>query len=83
MVPLMVLAALKPRARNPKGVRIDELFHEDPTTVGTPSRAPHQSKGWFALFSGIDAILRVIEPFFPKGLRQRSIDSALASSPSG
>jgi squalene-hopene/tetraprenyl-beta-curcumene cyclase len=78
MVPLMVLAALKPVARNPKGVRIDELFHEDPKTVGTPSRAPHQSKGWFALFSGIDAILRVIEPFFPKGLRQRSIDSALA-----
>ena len=78
MVPLMVLAALKPRARNPKGVRVDELFHEDPATVGTPSRAPHQSKGWFALFSGIDAILRVIEPFFPKGLRQRAIDSALA-----
>jgi squalene-hopene/tetraprenyl-beta-curcumene cyclase len=78
MVPLMVLAALKPRARNPKGVRVDELFHEDPTTVGTPSRAPHQSKGWFALFSGIDVILRVIEPYFPNGLRQRSIDSALA-----
>jgi squalene-hopene/tetraprenyl-beta-curcumene cyclase len=78
MVPLMVLAALKPLARNPRGVRIDELFHEDPKTVGTPSRAPHQSKPWFALFSGIDAILRVIEPFFPKGLRQRSIDSALA-----
>jgi squalene-hopene/tetraprenyl-beta-curcumene cyclase len=78
MVPLMVLAALKPVACNPRGVRIDELFHEDPKTVGTPSRAPHQSKGWFALFSGIDAILRVIEPFFPKGLRQRSIDSALA-----
>lgn len=78
MVPLMVLAALKPRARNPKGVRVDELFHEDPKTVGTPSRAPHQSKGWFALFSGIDAILRVIEPLFPKGLRQRAIESALA-----
>ena len=78
IVPLMVLAALKPRARNPKGVRIDELFHEDPATVGTPSRAPHQSKAWFALFSGIDAILRVIEPYFPKGLRQRAIESALA-----
>jgi squalene-hopene/tetraprenyl-beta-curcumene cyclase len=78
MVPLMVLAALKPRARNAKGVRIDELFHEDPATVGTPSRAPHQSKAWFALFSGIDAILRVIEPYFPKGMRRRAIDSALA-----
>jgi len=78
IVPLMVLTVLKPRARNPRGVRIDELFHEDPATVGTPSRAPHQGKAWFALFSGIDAILRVIEPFFPKGPRQRAIESALA-----
>jgi squalene-hopene/tetraprenyl-beta-curcumene cyclase len=78
MVPLMVLAALKPVARNPKGVRIDELFHEDPATVGTPGRAPHQGKAWFALFSGIDAILRVIEPYFPNSLRQRAIESALA-----
>ena len=47
IVPLMVLTALKPRARNPKGVRIDELFHEDPATVGTPSRgaAPKQGAG--------------------------------------
>jgi squalene-hopene/tetraprenyl-beta-curcumene cyclase len=78
MVPLMVLAALKPRARNPRGVRVDELFHEDPATVGTPSRAPHQGKAWFALFSGIDAILRVIEPYFPKALRKRAIERALA-----
>lgn len=77
MVPLMVLAALKPVARNPKGVRIDELFHEDPKTIGTPARAPHQSRAWFALFSGIDAVLRVIEPYFPKKMRQRAIDRAL------
>ena len=30
IVPLMVLAALKPRAKNPKGVGIDELFLQDP-----------------------------------------------------
>src|SRR3954463_10882718 len=30
MVPLMVLAALKPRARNPKGVGVDELFLQHP-----------------------------------------------------
>src|SRR3954468_23269445 len=30
MVPLMVLAALKPRAKNPLGVGIDELFLQDP-----------------------------------------------------
>ena len=30
IVPLLVLQALKPKAINPRGVTIDELFHEDP-----------------------------------------------------
>src|SRR4051795_13477058 len=76
MVPLMVLAALKPRAKNPKGVGIDELFLQDPKSVGMAAKAPHQSWGWFALFSTLDKILRVIEPLFPKKLRQRAIDAA-------
>ena len=41
-------------------------------------KAPHQSWGWFTLFRAIDKILRVIEPLFPKKLRQRAIDAALA-----
>jgi len=78
IVPLMVLAALKPKARNPKGVGIDELFLEPPMSVGMAPKAPHQSFGWFLLFRGIDAVLRVAEPLFPKKLRQRAIDAALA-----
>src|SRR5581483_9454048 len=78
IVPLMVLAALKPRARNPKGVGIDELFLEDPRTIGPPARAPHQSRAWFTLFRSLDAMLRVIAPLFPKKLRQRAIEAALA-----
>ncbi|MFO1109264.1 MAG: squalene--hopene cyclase [Bradyrhizobium sp.] len=78
IVPLMVLAALKPRAKNPRGVGIDELFLKDPKGVGMTSKAPHQSWGWFLLFRGLDKILRAIEPLFPKKLRQRAIDSALA-----
>ena len=78
IVPLMVLAALKPLAKNPTGVGIDELFLEDPKSVGTPPKAPHQSWGWFALFSTLDKVLRVVEPLFPKKLRQRAIDAALA-----
>ena len=34
LVPLLVLLARKPRARNPKGVRIDELFLESPERPG-------------------------------------------------
>jgi squalene-hopene/tetraprenyl-beta-curcumene cyclase len=78
MVPLMVIAALKPRARNPKGVGIDELFLEDPRSIGMTAKAPHQSLSWFLLFRSLDAILRVVEPMFPKSLRQRAIDAALA-----
>ena len=78
MVPLMVLAALKPRARNPKGVGIDELFLQDPRSIGMTAKAPHQSMAWFLLFRALDAILRVVEPMFPKSLRQRAIDAALA-----
>ncbi|WP_319797060.1 squalene--hopene cyclase [Nitrobacter sp.] len=78
MVPLMVLAALKPRARNPRGVGIRELFLQDPATVGMPKRAPHQNPAWFALFSSIDRILRTIEPLFPRRLRARAMDKAIA-----
>src|SRR6202043_1607916 len=34
--------------------------------------------GWFYLFRGLDSILRAIEPLFPKKLRARAIDSAVA-----
>jgi squalene-hopene/tetraprenyl-beta-curcumene cyclase len=78
MVPLMVLAALKPRARNAKGVGVDELFLQDPRSIGMTAKAPHQSQLWFALFRSLDIVLRAIEPLFPKKLRQRAIDRALA-----
>ena len=42
IVPLLVLMAMKPRARNPKGVRIDELFLEPPQTLGPAPKAPQQ-----------------------------------------
>jgi squalene-hopene/tetraprenyl-beta-curcumene cyclase len=78
IVPLLVLAALKPRAKNVSGVGIDELFLQPPYSIGMTAKAPHQSWGWFLLFRGLDSILRVIEPLFPKQLRARAIDSAVA-----
>src|SRR5690349_10060145 len=78
LVPLMVLAVLKPRARNPRGVGIDELFLQDPKSIGTSAKAPHQSWAWFTLFSALDRVLRTIEPLFPKKLRARAIERALA-----
>src|SRR3984893_11837159 len=78
IVPLMVLAALKPRAKNVSGIGIDELFLQPPHSIGMTAKAPHQSWGWFLLFRALDSVLRVIEPLFPKKLRARAIDSAVA-----
>jgi squalene-hopene/tetraprenyl-beta-curcumene cyclase len=78
IVPLLVLQALKPTARNPKGVRIDELFLEPPETIGLAPKAPQQKASWFWFFRGVDALLRVAVPLFPKTLRQRAIDCAKA-----
>ena len=78
IVPLLVLQALKPKAINPRRVTIDELFHEDPATIGPPTKAPHQKWSWFLFFRGVDIVLRAIEPVMPKHLRKRAIDKAVA-----
>src|ERR1700759_4960553 len=78
IVPLMILAILRPLARNAKGVGIDELFLQDPKSVGTSAKAPHQSWAWFTLFSALDRVLRAIEPLFPKKLRAHAIEKAVA-----
>jgi len=77
IVPLLVLSALKPRAINPKGICIDELFSTPPEEV----KNWHSNKANSLLvpaFRVVDAILRFLEPYFPKGLRQKSIDLAVA-----
>jgi len=78
ITPLLVLSALKPLARNPRGVGIDELFVRPPAQTGSLPKAPHQSRFWFTFFSAVDAVLRVVEPHFPKRMRQRAIDRAAA-----
>jgi squalene-hopene/tetraprenyl-beta-curcumene cyclase len=78
LVPLLVLMALKPRARNPKGIRIDELFVAPPETVRRWPKGAHQVWPWSRLFGALDAVLRVVEPWFPKGPRRRAIDKAAA-----
>ncbi len=78
IVPLLVLMDRKPRARNPKGVTIDELFLEPPHTIGAPPRAPQQKASWFWIFRAVDAVLRAAEPWFPRAWRQRATDRAVA-----
>jgi squalene-hopene/tetraprenyl-beta-curcumene cyclase len=77
IVPLLVLNAKRPMARNPRGVRIDEVFADPPVNTGMPARAGHQHRGWFTFFRVVDAILRVADPALPKGGRERAIDEAV------
>ena len=78
IVPLLVLMAKKPQARNNKGVRIDELFLEPPQTLGPAPKAPQQKASWFLFFRAVDNVLRAAEPYFPKRARQRAFDRAEA-----
>src|ERR1700683_4989142 len=76
IVPLLVLMAKKPKARNAKSVRVDELFLDPPQTLGPAPKAPQQKASWFWFFRGVDNVLRAAEPFFPAGTRRRAIERA-------
>jgi squalene-hopene/tetraprenyl-beta-curcumene cyclase len=78
LVPLLVLAALKPRARNPRGVRIDELCTQHKPRALRWVRANHQSRAWFAVFAALDEVLRLTVPLFPRRIRERAIAKAVA-----
>src|SRR5690606_10402732 len=78
LVPLLVLQALKPKARNPRGVGIRELFRQDPATVRKWPKGAHQTSPWASVFGGIDAALRRTERLFPERSRRKAIAAAVA-----
>jgi squalene-hopene/tetraprenyl-beta-curcumene cyclase len=77
LVPLLVVMAQRPRARNPLGVTVRELFLEPPEEVkdwiGGSTSSPLS-----VAFGMLDRLLRVAEPFFPADARRRAIDKAVA-----
>ena len=77
LVPLLVLAVLKPKARNPRGISVRELFAKG-EGANAARRAPHQNRTWAAFFGLLDRALKLFEPFWPKKLRQRAIEKATA-----
>lgn len=73
MVPLFILAAYKPRARNPRDIHIGELFVTD----------PHLETGYFKarsrlnqVFITLDALGRRLERFIPRSVRARALQRA-------
>lgn len=76
IVPLLVLMAKRPRARNPHNVHIPELFTIDPNLIRDYIRGPYRSI-WGHAFKALDVVLKVAEPLFPRKLRQRAIGRAV------
>ncbi|HVT24824.1 MAG TPA: prenyltransferase/squalene oxidase repeat-containing protein, partial [Rhizomicrobium sp.] len=76
MVPLLVLASLKPVARNPRNIHVPELFKSK--RVPAQRRAPHQNRYWAWFFISLDRVLKLIEPLWPRKLHQRAIDRCVA-----
>jgi squalene-hopene/tetraprenyl-beta-curcumene cyclase len=77
VVPLLILAAVRPHARNPRRVDIPELFLTPPDRERGYMRAATGSLlGTF--FLGLDTVLRTLQPFFPKALRRRALAAAVA-----
>jgi squalene-hopene/tetraprenyl-beta-curcumene cyclase len=73
VVPLLILCSLRPKAKNPSGVDIRELF-----TI-----APEEEKHYFSIrsplnrvFLVLDILGRNLEPLIPQWLRNRAIKKA-------
>ena len=77
LVPLLVLMAIRPQARNPRSISIAELFTVPPDQVTDWIRGPYRS-AWGPVFKAVDSVVRVAEPLFPTRLRRRAVEQAVA-----
>jgi squalene-hopene/tetraprenyl-beta-curcumene cyclase len=72
IVPLLVLQSEKPRARNPRGVHVPELF-ENVVLAPRVAQGANLKKRWIYFFNAIDAVLKAVEPIWPRALRKKAI----------
>jgi squalene-hopene/tetraprenyl-beta-curcumene cyclase len=72
IVPLLVLMALKPRARNPRGIGVSELYNPG-AKVKRASQAADKKLAWIVGFNALDVFLKGFDPLWPKKLRQGCI----------
>lgn len=71
VVPLLVLCALKPVARNAKGIKVDELYTGAAVRAGTKAADPKWL--WTKGFNALDRLLKAGDGLWPTKLRQRAI----------
>ena len=75
IVPLLALAALRPVARNPRGVTVDELYAPGRHVLKRALPGKWQYE-WG--FGALDIILKRGRRFWPKSLRKKAIDACVA-----
>jgi squalene-hopene/tetraprenyl-beta-curcumene cyclase len=75
IVPLLALAALRPVARNPRGVKVDELYAPGRHVLKRALPGKWQYE-WG--FGALDIILKRGRRFWPKSLRGKAIDACVA-----
>lgn len=76
IAPLLVLAALKPKAINPRGIHVQELFVTKPDAVKDWICGPYRS-AWGRMFKGLDAVLRPLIPLIPAKTHQKAIKATI------
>ncbi len=76
VVPLLVVQALRPCARNPRRVTFGEIFRTPPAQIRDWIRGPYRSR-WGYVFKLIDTALRWTEPLFSKVARASAIAKAV------
>lgn len=76
IAPLAVLMSLKPRARNPRGVDVRELFTTPPDEERTYIDNPTGSTIG-GVFVGLDRLIKLADPHVPQRLRRRAVEAAM------
>ncbi len=76
-IPLLVLTALKPKAKNPRNVNIDELFRKPPDKENYKLANP--TDHWMGnVMLGLDRVAKYCEPLIPPPLTRKAIAKAMA-----
>jgi squalene-hopene/tetraprenyl-beta-curcumene cyclase len=73
IVPLLVIGARRPLARNAKGIKVDELASGRPAPL--QSKAASKKWLWTVGFGALDRLLKAGDGLWPRKLRQRAIDT--------
>ena len=76
IAPLLVLAALRPLALNPRQIHVRELFRTPPEKVRDWIRGPYRSN-WGYVFKGLDMALRPLVPMIPAKTHEKAIKAAI------